>query len=417
MISSKKGQEMYASVTPIYENSVLMKGIFNAIGSEADNSIKLADEVLLNIFPQTADSWGLTLWEERLKIVTNISEDIEKRRKRIITRLQTKSIINPEKIGYIIGSLTGLDVDVIDKVADYIFGVTLISNGAFNVDLSEVISEIKRIKPSHMGYSLALENQKSINISTTRTYALNSLNMCGQFNCGDGIVISAYGRSYEATLKNSVGYSTNIKDYALTGAILPGTTPEPESGIATIGRVYAANENIKAVREYLYDNQLSKTDGDIIGALYNPIIKAAGSYNNSINDYEESGNDLTGEFMTGSTEESISTLGRLYESNENIEAEERIIFDTQLNKSSSIDPIVGSLNSSVIEADSSSEEAIKDYSLTGSILVSENINNENGDATIAKTYSSNIQEDSNETDFVKEYNQAGNILTSTEVLV
>lgn len=414
MINSKKGQQMYSSVTPMYTDSMLMQAIFEAIGTEADMSVDLSDEILRNIFPQTADSWGLTIWEQRLGLVTNISEDIEKRRKKVITRLQTKSIINPEKIGYIIRSLTGVETDVVDKVADYIFGVTLISDKAFNVDLNEVMSEIKRVKPSHLGYLLGLQTEKKIQVTTTREYAFNPLNMCGQFNCGDGIVISTYGRSYAATLKNHVDYSKNIKDYDLAGTILPSSNLEFESGIATIGRVYAANENIKATRDYLYDNQLSKKDGYVIGSLYNVIIKAAGIYNNAINTYDEAGSDLSGEFMTGSTETSISTLGRLYESNENIEATERVIFDTQLNKSSLTDPIVGSLNSSIIEAKSSSEESIKDYSQAGSILVSENIDNENGDATIGKTYVCNIQEKTSETNSVKEYSQTGNIIVSEE---
>lgn len=414
MISSKKGQEMYLSVTPIYENSKLMQGIFEAIGTEADMSIELADEVLRNIFPQTADSWGLTIWEQRLNLMTNVSEDIEKRRKRIITRLQTKSIINPEKIGYIIKSLTGVYTDVVDRVSDYVFGVTLISDEKFNVNVDEVKSEIKRIKPSHLGYSLGFQTPKTITIASTREYVFNPLNMCGQFYCGDGIEISNYGRTYESIVNNQVTCNKNIKDYELSGTVVASENVEFEEDIATIGKVYTSNENINANREYLYDNQLSKTDGDVIGTLYNPVIKAEGSYNDAINDYNEVGSILAGEFMTGAVEESISTLGRLYESNDNIETDEKVIFDTQLNKSSATDPIVGSLNSLVIEAESSSEESIKDYSLAGSILVSENVEGENGETTIGKSYSCNIEENSSETNTIKEYKQAGDILVSEE---
>lgn len=416
MISSKKGQLMFSSITPMYNDSVLMKSIFESIGTEADTSVELGDEILREIFPQTAISWGLSIWEQRLNLMTNVSESVEKRRRKILTKLQTRSIVNPEKMGYIVKSLTGLDTDVNDKVTDYTFGITLTSE-SFDIDIGEIKQEVKRIKPSHLGYSLALETPKTINISMSREYVFNPLNMCGGFICGDGIVISTYGRSYESTIKTHADYNKNIKNYSLTGEILPSLNSEFESGIAVIGRIYESTESIKAIKEYLYDNQLSKTDGNIIGTIYNSEIKAAGTYNNAINIYDESGNDFTGLFMTGSSELLVSTLGRIYESSDNIETTEKVILDTQLNKSSSTDPIVGSLNSSIIEATSSSEKSIKDYSLTGSILVSENIDSENGDDTIGRTYSCNIDENSNETSSVKEYNQAGDILTSTEVVL
>ncbi|WP_271810504.1 putative phage tail protein [Clostridium beijerinckii] len=389
MISSKKGQQMYSSVTPMYDDSTLMQAIFEAIGSEADTSVDLADEILREIFPQTAISWGLTIWEQRLNLITNISEGTEKRRKRILTKLQTRSIINPEKIGFIVRSFTGADVDVVDRVADYIFGVTLISDKSFNVDIDEINSEIKRIKPSHLGYSLGLETPDTIKITATREYALNPLNMCGQFYCGDGVVISSYGRTYESTINNNVDYNKNIKDYKVSGAILSSNNVESEDGAAVIGRVYSAYETIKAIKDYLYDTQLSKSTGNVIGSVYSSKIEAESDYNNNINDYNESGSNLAGEFMAGAIDEIVSTLGRVYESNENIKSSERTLLDTQLNKSSLTDPIVGSLNSSTIEANSSSEKDIKDYSLSGSILVSENIDAENGDAIIGRIYEAN----------------------------
>lgn len=416
MISSKKGQLMFSSITPMYDNSELMNAIFEAIGTEADTSVELGDEILREIFPQTAISWGLGIWEQRLNLITNISESVEKRRRKILTKLQTRSIVTPEKMGYIVKSLTGLATDVNDKVADYTFGITLTSE-SFDIDIGEIKQEVKRIKPSHLGYSLALETPKTINISMSREYVFNPLNMCGGFICGDGIVISTYGRSYESTMKTHVDYSKNIKNYSLTGEILSGLNAEFEIGITVIGRVYESTESIKAIKEYLYDNQLSKTDGNIIGTIYNSEIKAAGTYNNAINIYDESGNDFTGLFMTGSSELLVSTLGRIYESSDNIETTEKVILDTQLNKSSSTDPIVGSLNSSIIQAISSSEDAIKDYSQAGSILVSENIDSENGYGIVGRTYSCNIDENSSETSAVKEYNQSGEILTSTEVVL
>lgn len=409
-------EQLLLNMPDYYVNSDLVANILNAYARQFKKLTDKYDNANKQLSINTADT-DLYKWEEDFGIITNLSEDIEKRRRKVLAKMQTKSMITPEKLKLIIKSYTGVDVSINEITEEYMFYVTLVSNKAFNVDLSEIGYEMDQIKPAHLAYTLALETHTYIRVNATREYVFNPLNMCGEFMCGDGIVISAYGRTYESTLKSHVDYSKNIKDYDLSGTILPSLNAEFENGIAIIGRSYESNENIKVTRDYLYDNQLSKTGENIIGTVYNSGIKATASYNNSINNYEEAGSDLTGQFITGSNETLISTLGMVYESNENIESQEKVILDTQLNKSSSTDPIVGSLNSSVIEATTSSEEAIKDYSKAGSILVSENIDSENGDATIGKTYSCDIQETSNETSSIKEYNQTGEILTSTEVVL
>jgi Uncharacterized protein conserved in bacteria (DUF2313). len=318
MISSKKGQQMFSTITPMYDNSVIMQAAFEAIGTEADTSVELGNEILREIFPQTSISWGLNIWENRLGLITNTAEDIEKRRRKILTKLQTKSIVNPQKMGVIVKSLTGLYADIDDKVSDYTFGIKLTSE-IFNVDIGEVLKEVKRIKPSHLACSFALETKKNINISMSREYVFNPLNMCGGFICGDGIVISNYGRTYESKLNAHVDYNTNIKNYDLTGTILLSENSDFEKGIAIVGRVYESSENIKATKDYLYDSQLSKADGNIIGTVYDSDMKVSCAYNNAINNYEESGNNLAGQFVTGSNEEIVSISAKVYESNSNIE--------------------------------------------------------------------------------------------------
>jgi Uncharacterized protein conserved in bacteria (DUF2313). len=304
---------MIERISPIYAKSEIEQAIYQAIGTEWDSSYDLVDEILLQLFPQTA-TWGLAFWEQRNNLPTNLNEAIEIRRRKVIAKMQTRHPITPERMANILSSYTGVNTVITEAIADYTFGVTLVSKEYFNVNINEVISEIKRIKSSHLAYLLGLETQKTIKVTATRTYAFNPLNMCGQFNCGDGIVISNYGRSFASTLASHVDYSKNIKDYALGGTILSGLSSEFESGIATIGRVYSANGNIKPIRDYLYDSQLSKTDGYVIGSLYAALIQVASSYNNAMNTYDEAGNDLAGQFITGSNETFDTTIGKAYSS-------------------------------------------------------------------------------------------------------
>ncbi|WP_238861046.1 putative phage tail protein [Clostridium sp. YIM B02569] len=148
-IDSKKGQEMLNSVSPIYDQNVIMKGIFEAIGSEADSSSDLADDLLLQFFLQTA-TWGLDIWEQRLNITTNHNEEITTRRAKILTKLQSKTIINPEKMAYILKNFVSADIDIKENIAPYTFKVELLSYTGFPNDLKDLYNTVKRIKPSHL---------------------------------------------------------------------------------------------------------------------------------------------------------------------------------------------------------------------------------------------------------------------------
>ncbi|MDC9396123.1 DUF2313 domain-containing protein, partial [Clostridioides difficile] len=109
MITSRKGREMLITLSPIYEQSLIMNSIYEAIGSEFDNLELLDEEIELQLFPQTA-TWGLELWENRVGLSTNIDEVIEARRRKVIAKLQMKYIVNPNRLATIIKSYTGADV-------------------------------------------------------------------------------------------------------------------------------------------------------------------------------------------------------------------------------------------------------------------------------------------------------------------
>ncbi|HDO9123803.1 TPA: DUF2313 domain-containing protein, partial [Clostridioides difficile] len=96
MIASKKGKEMLLTLSPIYEQSIIMQSLYEAIGSEFDNLELLDEEIELQLFPQSA-TWGLEFWENRVGLYTNIDEDIEARRRKVIAKLQMKYIVNPDR--------------------------------------------------------------------------------------------------------------------------------------------------------------------------------------------------------------------------------------------------------------------------------------------------------------------------------
>lgn len=259
MISSKKGQEMYSSVSPIYENSKLMQSIFNAIGNEADLSVELGDEILRQLFPQTADSWGLSIWEQRLGLVTNISESIEKRRKKIIAKFQTKFIITPERMAFIIKNYTGIEPLIEENVAPYTFDVYLKTYTMFSDILSDVHNVIKTIKPSHLAYNLIMQyiTNVIINISSKEWFS-DTIPLCGTLDDSGNLFVATNGITYNEK------FIDNLKKYYSNTLLLASQKVYPSG---SLGKSF--NEKISDSKKYYFSNTLRlASDNTVMNFTY-----------------------------------------------------------------------------------------------------------------------------------------------------
>lgn len=174
---SAKAYKMYSSVSPIYENSNIMQFIFGSTGKEYEILSDISDEILRETFPQTAISWGLDSWERRLGLATNHNETVEKRRSKIMGKIQSRAIITPERMAYVINKYTNETVDIEENIFPYIFRVNIITDGASNS--SEVNSIVKKIKPSHLGFELTYNSIDKVNIKARTNYYLFNTSIAG----------------------------------------------------------------------------------------------------------------------------------------------------------------------------------------------------------------------------------------------
>ncbi len=101
---------------------------------------------------------------EEIKLITNLNEDIEKRRRKVITKLQIRYPINPETMASISKSYTGAIINVIEDVASYTFGVELTSHEGFSDNLVDVYDTVRKIKLSHLAvqYNLVSVSESHI---------------------------------------------------------------------------------------------------------------------------------------------------------------------------------------------------------------------------------------------------------------
>lgn len=185
ILTSKKGQEMLKMVSPIYYQSKIMQGIFQSIGLEWDDIDRLSDDILLQLFPQTA-TWGLRYWEDLLNIPVNETIDIERRRTLVMTRIKLRSPMTPERISSVISALTkgqSKYVEVTENVEPHVFMVN-IGSKAQGVDYLDVYRTLRRIKPSHESFYLGNTYLRAFGFKRNKIYGFSKIiHAIGTFLC------------------------------------------------------------------------------------------------------------------------------------------------------------------------------------------------------------------------------------------
>lgn len=185
IITSPKGKQMFRSVSPIYYQSRVMQAIFQVIGQEWDDVERIVDEILLQLFPQTA-TWGLKYWEELLEIPVNESIPIERRRALVLARIKLKAPVTPARIASVTKILAGEAaeyVEVLENVDPHVFRV-IVGAKEKGIDYLALYREIKRIKPSHESFVLGNSYLRSFSLEKRDIYGFSKIiHAIGTFVC------------------------------------------------------------------------------------------------------------------------------------------------------------------------------------------------------------------------------------------
>ncbi|MFL8713137.1 YmfQ family protein [Clostridioides sp. GD02377] len=205
MITSKKGREMLLTLSPIYEQSIIMQSLYEAIGSEFDNLELLNKEIELQLFPQSS-TWGLSFWENRVGLTTNLDEAIETRRRKVIAKLQSKYIMTPKRMSMILQSYTGTNIKINENISPYTFGFELTSTQGFPRDLEDLYKRVNVIKPSHLSVSYKL-----VSLLKSKTYFAQTTIM------SEEITVYPYSnKEVKANVKAKFALAHNMSSEILT---------------------------------------------------------------------------------------------------------------------------------------------------------------------------------------------------------
>lgn len=181
--NSKCAEKLKSYVPYEIQNSYIFKEIFNAYGESFDKLKIDISDLFLQILPQTATEWGVSLWEKRIGIPNNTSKTLEERRAGILAKLINKSIATIEVIENVARSFVNDDkVQVIEDNLNYSFIVDFNSDKVKNLYYIE--NAINEIKPAHLNYSISITDEKRLKLEAKYNEYYYEYFMCGTFVCG-----------------------------------------------------------------------------------------------------------------------------------------------------------------------------------------------------------------------------------------
>lgn len=249
MIKSPKGRKFLGYISPIYEQSVIMQAVMEAIGAEWDEAEKLADEVLAQLFPQTA-TWGLKYWEQQLGIPINETLPVEIRRANILSRLAMKHSMTRNRMEHIVNAyVPSKTAKVVEYIKAYIFAVLLPYGEPIN--FRELSKAVYDAKPAHLSARFfSMFDQDSYALITVKDIG-NSLSPVSSFYAGmwpNKSVGSALQKNIQARPNVQTGYWT----FPVSGMNAAGTIPMQTAVGAAKKKTVALNSYVSiGVGRYL----------------------------------------------------------------------------------------------------------------------------------------------------------------------
>jgi hypothetical protein len=216
ILTSESGKRMITYIAPIYEQSAVMQTIFECTGKEVDDLQAWCEDIKMQLFPQTA-TWGLSIWEQRLGIVTSANTPIEARRQAIMSKLTIRTPMTPARMKYIVESITGVSAIIEENVAPYTFWIYLLSLGNRNIDIDRLIEAVKNAKPAHLSFGYTIEARTGIKIGIGIEYFKFVYRMVGTASAGTIPDISTIGIAEDATFQIDAESNAYKFNYSMVG--------------------------------------------------------------------------------------------------------------------------------------------------------------------------------------------------------
>lgn len=138
------------------------------------------DGTLLQLFPATASSWGLELWERAYGITVDPTKTLEERRAAILSKVRGQGVPTVQLIQSVAQAYAQGPVEVVEQPGEYRFAVAFIPDPARLVDAAALISALNEVKPAHLAMDVAPTAASTITITGGFGHESAWVRRCGQ---------------------------------------------------------------------------------------------------------------------------------------------------------------------------------------------------------------------------------------------
>ena len=146
---SEAGKRMLKRVSPIYSNSYVAKWLNQVMGSEWDKARELLLSLREQLFTETV-TWGIKYQEHKYSITPDENLTLQERRVRLKRKKPHHLPISPGQLEKYIADGWGLKVNVDETYRAGHIKLTFDAEATTDILRKSIITDFKRIKPSHL---------------------------------------------------------------------------------------------------------------------------------------------------------------------------------------------------------------------------------------------------------------------------
>lgn len=156
ILTSPEAQKIIDYLSPVYGEAYVFLWILQAIGTALDEAKAASEEYIKQVSPATA-TWTLGYWESQYGLITDPSMTIEQRHKRILTEIQSKAPINPEKIRKILSTMGECEIIIDENSGPNTFAV-YVQEQIDEETKKEMLAFLDKTKPAHLIYEFSVSD-------------------------------------------------------------------------------------------------------------------------------------------------------------------------------------------------------------------------------------------------------------------
>lgn len=298
ILKSDYAKDAVDKISGIYGKAYYVLWLFQVIGIEFDFIESFVQDLKEKQLTVESATWMLDYYEKCYGIETNKDLSYEERRARIMLK-NNAGPLNPDRIAFVIKTLTGRDVNVIERIAPNTFEID-IENGSSEADVDKIFEVANQIKQAHTIFKVVFDSSINVAIrASPKSYKFSYNMTSGRTKTGKYPVINTVGKKAESNIAINNIAQGNSFPYPLSG-----TQPDVNN-IAVFDKlnVLTENEEQKAVFGYNETSERSKTgtfpDVKHVGKIENAEVEIESNAINAEISYPITGT-IPGENTIGS---------------------------------------------------------------------------------------------------------------------